>query len=72
MRALADGAIMPQAIRGTEVVLQIVSAFVIGCYVDPKYFESELVTMVTDTPHDYEHARRMTKDEQTTALHSQW
>ena len=35
MRALADGAIMPQAIRGTEDVLQIVSAFVIGCYVDP-------------------------------------
>jgi len=35
MRALADGAIMPQAIRGTEVVLLQVSAFVIGCYVDP-------------------------------------
>jgi hypothetical protein len=36
IRALANGAIMPQAIRGTEDVLQIVSAFVIGCYVDIK------------------------------------
>ena len=70
MRALANGAIMPQAIRGTEDVLQIVSAFVIGCYVDIK--GSEQMTMVTVTPHDYDYARRMTKDEQTTALHSQW
>ena len=35
-QALANRAIMPHAIRGTTVVLQIISTFVIGCYVDMK------------------------------------
>jgi len=36
MRALTDGAIMSHAIRGTMIVLQIISTFVIGYYVDMK------------------------------------